>query len=147
MSVVDRPIDPSIETVGVGMSFGSRRLSGLVRIGPRSGRVCGGVSVLAIPSVDFLFSASLASEVLLVGPSGPGEWQFDQNAAKNRFAPVRIVPGNVDHEGPSRTTLDLKDGGILFEARVSTGECVGRAMPPGRRRAARRRRAGDRDFY
>ena len=48
-----------------------RRTGGLVRIGPRSGGVCGGVSALAIPSVDLLFSACLAIGVLLMGPTGP----------------------------------------------------------------------------
>jgi hypothetical protein len=104
------------ETVGVGMPFGSRPLGGLVRIGPRSGRVCGDISVFAIPSVDLLFAACLSAGVLLLGPGGRGEWQFDQNAAKKRFAPVRIIPGNVDHEGPSRTTLDLT-GGELYARR------------------------------
>ena len=93
---------------------------GVVRIGPRSG-ACGDVSVLAIPSVDLLFSACLATGVLLMGPTGPGDRRFDQYAENKRFSPVRIVPGNVEHEGPSRTTVDLTVGGILCSVRLPVG--------------------------
>ena len=68
------PSVPFRRKIGGSGIFLPSPFSGVVRIGPRSGGVCGDVLVFAIRSVNSLFVACLASGVVLLGPTGPREW-------------------------------------------------------------------------